>query len=216
MIRVRRSKLPISNPNGQTPRVLLHPQDLSPLTTPSLYNLTVRFTCSIHSMANVNIISLRTGDKLRVAKDDLIHQVQHIEKKTFPRREAMDFCTELQKRNMDLIIIVDDTGVNATVRPKLVSYLVFVHLKAGNAVLLHKVCVAQEYRRRGIAKAVLETQAETLKKQGCTKIQLWVDAGNVPARRLYEALGLEEVSKVNDYYAIGRTGIQMIWRLSSR
>lgn len=166
-------------------------------------------------MANLIINSLRTGDKLRVVKDDLIHQVQHVEKKTFSRREAMDFNTELQKRNLDLVIIVDDSGVVTPVRPKLVAYLVFVHLKAGNAVLLHKVCVSEEYRGRGIARTVLETQAERLKKQGCTRIQLWVDAGNVPARRLYEVLGLEEVSKVNDYYAVGRTGVQMLWRLSS-
>ena len=166
-------------------------------------------------MANLIINSLRTGDKLRVVKDDLIHQVQHVEKKTFSRREAMDFNTELQKRNLDLVIIVDDSGVVTPVRPKLVAYLVFVHLKAGNAVLLHKVCVSEEYRGRGIARTVLETQAERLKKQGCTRIQLWVDAGNAPARRLYEVLGLEEVSKVNDYYAVGRTGVQMLWRLSS-
>lgn len=166
-------------------------------------------------MANVIIMSLRTGEKLRVAKDDLIHQVQHIEKKTFPRREAMDFYTELQKRNTDLVIIVDDPGVLTPGTPKLVAYLVLVHLKAGNVVLLHKVCVSEEYRGRGIAKTALQVQAERLKKQGCTKIQLWVDAANVPARRLYEALGLEEVSKVNDYYAVGRTGIQMLWRLSS-
>ena len=94
-------------------------------------------------MANVIIKSLNTGEKLRVAKEDLIHQVQHVEKKTFPRREAMDFTTELQKRNMDLVIIVDDAGVFTPVRPKLVAYTVFVHLKAGSAVLLHKVCVSE-------------------------------------------------------------------------
>ena len=61
---------------------------------------------------------------------------------------------------------------------------------------------------------MLETQAERLKKQGCTKIQLWVDEGNLPARRLYRVLGFEEMSRVNDYYAVGRTGIQMLWEFS--
>ena len=165
-------------------------------------------------MANVIIKSLHTGEKLRVAKDELIHQVQHAEKKTFPRREAMDFSSELQKRNMDLVVIFDDTGAVALAKPKLVAYLVFVHLKAGNAVLLHKVCVSEDYRGRGIAKTILETQADRLKRQGCDKIQLWVDEGNVPARRLYNGLGLEEVSRVKDYYAVGRAGIQMLWRFS--
>lgn len=166
-------------------------------------------------MANVIIKSLHTGGKLQVAKDELIHQVQHVEKKTFPRREAMDFTTELQKRNMDLVIIVDDAGLSTPARPRMVAYMVFVHLKAGNAVLLHKICVSEGYRRRGIARIVLEVQAERLKKQACTKIQLWVDEGNIPARRLYKVLGLEEVSRVKDYYAVGRTGIQMLWGFSS-
>ena len=166
-------------------------------------------------MANVIIKSLYTGESLRVAKDDLINQVQHVEKKTFPRREALDFSIELHKRNVDLVIIVDHVSVFTPEKPKLVAYMVFVHLKAGNVVLLHKICVDGEFRRRGIAKTVLEMQAERLKKQGCTKIQLWVDEGNVPARGLYNGLGLKEVSRVNDYYAAGRNGIQMLWELSS-
>lgn len=165
-------------------------------------------------MANVIIKSLHTGEKLRVPKDELIHQVQHVEKKTFSRREAMDFSTEVQKRNMHLAIIVDDAGVSTPARPRLVAYMVFVYLKTGNAVLLHKICVSEDYRRRGIARTVLEMEAERLKKQGCTKIQLWVDEGNLPARRLYKVLGLNEVGRVNDYYAAGRTGIQLIWDFS--
>ena len=167
-------------------------------------------------MANVIVESLHTGKRLRVAKDELIHQVQHVEKKTFPRREAMDFSIELQKRNTDLVIIVDDAGLLTPARPKMVAYMVSVHLKAGNAVLLHKVCVSEDYRRRGIARLMLETQAKRLEKQGCTKMQLWVDEGNVSARQLYKVLGLAEVSRVNDYYAVGRPGIQMLWNFHCR
>ena len=165
-------------------------------------------------MANVIIQSIHTGKNLPVAKDDLVHQIQHIEKKTFPRREALDFSTELPKRNMDLVIIVDDAGMFTPAKPKAVAYMVFVHLKAGNAVLLHKICVDSEYRRRGIARIVLEAQTQRLKKQGCTRIQLWVDEGNLPARGLYKVLGLQELSTVSDYYAAGRNGIQMLWELS--
>ena len=166
------------------------------------------------SMANVIIQSIHTAKNLRVAKDDLIHQIQHVEKKTFPRREALDLSTELHKRNTDLVIVVDDAGMFTPAKPKAVAYMVLVHLKAGNAVLLHKICVDSEYRRRGIARIVLESQRQRLTKQGCTRIQLWVDEGNVPARELYKNLGLQEVSMVNDYYAAGRNGIQMLWELS--
>ena len=166
-------------------------------------------------MANVIIQSINTGTNLRVAKEDLIHQIQHVEKKTFPRREALDFSTELQKRNTDLVIVVDDAGIFTPAKPKVVVYMVFVHLKAGNAVLLHKICVDSDYRRQGIARTVLEAQMQRLKKHGCTRIQLWVHEENVPARGLYKILGLQEVSMVKDYYAAGRNGIQLLWELSS-
>ena len=164
-------------------------------------------------MANVIIKSLHTGKILQGGKGELLQQVQHVEKKSFPRREALDFSIEVQKRNMDLVIIVDDAGITETARPNIVAYMVFAHLKAGKAVLLHKICVHDEFRRRGIARIVLRTQAERLRKQGCTKIQLWVDEANVPARCLYNTIGFEEMSRVNDYYAVGRTGIQMIWMI---
>ena len=155
--------------------------------------------------------SLATGETIRVVKDDLMQQVQHVEKKAFPRREALDFSIELQKRNVDFVVIVDDDAgdVATPARPKLVAYMVFAHLKAGDAVLLHKICVDGEYRRRGIARVVLETQVERLKKQGCTKIQLWVHERNAPARGLYNRLYFEEVCVINDYYAPGRNGIKM-------
>ena len=164
-------------------------------------------------MANVIIKSIHTGKTIQGRKDELLQQVQHVEKKTFPRREALDFSIEIQKRNMDLVIIVDDAGIAKSAKPNLVAYMVFAHLKAGNAVLLHKICVHDEFRRRGIARTVLGTQVERLKKQGCTKLQLWVDEANVPARRLYNAMGFQEMSRVVDYYAAGRTGIQMIWAI---
>ena len=164
-------------------------------------------------MANITIKSLHTGEEMRGAKDDLIRQVQQAEKKAFAKREAMDFSNELRKRNMDLVIIADDDGTYTPAVPRLVAYMVLVHLKAGNAVFLHKICVLEDYRRRGIARMILESQAERLKKQGSSKIQLWVDEGNLPARGLYKVLGFEEVSKINDYYNVGRTGIQMHWGL---
>ena len=162
-------------------------------------------------MANVIIRSLHTAKGLQVARKELIQQVQHVEKKNFPRREALDFSAEVKKRNVDLVIIVDDAGEFAPSNPKMVAYMLFVHLKAGNTVLLHKICVDCGYRRRGIARFALESQAERLKNHGCTRIELWVDEGNAPARHLYDALGLKEARRVNDYYAVGRTGIQMIW-----
>ena len=164
-------------------------------------------------MANITIKYLHTGEEVRGPKDELIRQVQQAEKKAFAKREAMDFSTEVRKRNMDLVIIADGAGTSTPAVPRLVAYMVFVHLKAGNAVFLHKICVLEDYRRRGIARMTLESQAERLKKQGSSKIQLWVDEGNLPARGLYKVLGFEEVSKINDYYNVGRTGIQMQWSL---
>jgi len=65
----------------------------------------------------------------------------------------------------------------------------------------------EELRSQGAETRLLKSQVERLKKHGRSKIQLWVNESNMPARRLYKSLDFEEANKVQDYYAPGRPGI---------
>jgi ribosomal protein S18 acetylase RimI-like enzyme len=51
------------------------------------------------------------------------------------------------------------------------------------------VAVHPDYRRRGIARRVVETALEEMRASGGKKVMLDVIAGNLPAYRLYEQLG---------------------------
>ena len=160
-------------------------------------------------MATIIMLSLQTGKHLSVSKQAILSQVERAEKKNFARHEAFDFHLELKKRNVDLVIIVKDDGIPLRETPIVAAYSVFVHSKPGNFVMLHKICVLDDFRRQGIAKKILAAQTQKYKNRGCSKIQLWVDEQNISARSLYESAGFQESNKVESYYAPGRTGLQM-------
>ena len=160
-------------------------------------------------MATIITMSLQDGKHLPVSKQAVLPQVERAEKKNFARHEAFDFQLELKKRNVDLVIIVKDEGIPPRETPTVAAYSVFVHSKPGNFVMLHKICVLDDFRRQGIAKKILGAQTQKYTNRGCSKIQLWVDEQNMPARSLYESAGFQELNKVESYYAPGRTGLQM-------
>ena len=160
-------------------------------------------------MPTVVTLSLQTGKHLSVSKQAVLPQIERAEKKNFARHEAFDFHLELNKRNVDLVIVVRDDGISPRETPIMAAYSVFVHSKPGNLVMLHKICVLEDFRRQGIAKKILAMQTEKYTRRGCSKIKLWVDEQNMPARSLYESAGFQKTDKVDDYYAPGRTGLQM-------
>lgn len=61
------------------------------------------------------------------------------------------------------------------------------------------VGVLPGYRRRGIARAVVEKALAFLKKRGAEKTWLGVINGNTPAQRLYESLGFKVYDGMTDY-----------------
>ena len=62
------------------------------------------------------------------------------------------------------------------------------------------VAVHPDYRRQGIAEALIVSLLEHLKEQGSHSLTLEVRASNVPAISLYEKLGFAEVGRRKNYY----------------
>ena len=60
-------------------------------------------------MATLTVLSLDLHVSPKAARQDILDQVKHAERKSFPRNEALDFDLELKKRNTELIVVVDDT-----------------------------------------------------------------------------------------------------------
>ena len=62
------------------------------------------------------------------------------------------------------------------------------------------VAVHPDFRRQGIAEALVNTLVENLKKMGSRCLTLEVRASNVPAIALYEKLGFAEIGRRKNYY----------------
>jgi len=54
---------------------------------------------------------------------------------------------------------------------------------------IHELVVRPEYRRRGVARRLMEAGMEYLRSRGRRVIELWVGVDNHSARRFYESLG---------------------------
>ncbi|MCJ1255614.1 hypothetical protein MMC24_003431 [Lignoscripta atroalba] len=142
----------------------------------------------------------------------VVTQIKHIEKKTFPRNEALDFDSELKKRNTCLLAIVDDNETDPfTGDPQVVSYMVYARIRG--IVLLHKICTAEKYRQQGNAQNLLLLLLKNIRDQGFQTVQLWVDGERDPARCLYNSMAYKEVQRVEDYYGPGRAGVKMVYNI---
>ena len=62
------------------------------------------------------------------------------------------------------------------------------------------VAVHPDYRRKGIAEALVNGLVEALKEQGSHCLTLEVRASNEPAKMLYEKLGFSQIGRRPKYY----------------
>ena len=62
------------------------------------------------------------------------------------------------------------------------------------------VAVRPDFRRKGIAEALVNALVEALKSKGSRCLTLEVRASNVPAITLYEKLGFSEIGRRKNYY----------------
>jgi ribosomal protein S18 acetylase RimI-like enzyme len=72
---------------------------------------------------------------------------------------------------------------------------VTVHLQRGSRQgwFISNLAVHPEHRRKGVARRLLMAGLESARSKGAPRISLEVRADNVPARRLYSALGFRQV-----------------------
>jgi ribosomal protein S18 acetylase RimI-like enzyme len=145
------------------------------------------------------------ADKLKRSPNNILTAIQSLERRTFPSSECLSIMTEISKRNTQLIYAQSSSSV--------IGYLVYINTSSG--LRIHKVCVAEAFRRQHIATKLIQRVCGLAHKTG-KDIDLWVDEGRLPAIQCYVACGFEQAGDVViDYYGPGRNGVRMVWTENS-
>jgi ribosomal protein S18 acetylase RimI-like enzyme len=132
----------------------------------------------------------------------LADKVARLERKVFPAIEHFNYDVELKKKNIGLLLAFKKGDTNT-----LVAYLVYQRMK--RLAWLHKLCVAEQEREKGLGKALIHSLRRHMERGGCTTIHLWVDESRKPARALYESCGFQPTEHRPDYYGRGRAALEM-------
>ncbi|KAK2781726.1 hypothetical protein FQN53_000410 [Emmonsiellopsis sp. PD_33] len=147
----------------------------------------------------------------------ILSHLNRLEKKTFPASEAFDFSDPnlwRKKPNTRILYATSPTTTPTNTNNNnnnIIAYAVYVRLR--DTALLHKVCVAEGHRGKGVGRELMRQVVEERVgkgERGCRVVQLWVDEGRGVARRLYRGCGFEEVEWVRGYYGAGRGGVRMV------
>lgn len=84
-------------------------------------------------------------------------------------------------------------------------------LIAGELEILN-VATAPDFRRRGVAAALMQHVFDRARSQGLTSAFLDVRVGNTGAIELYRRFGFSVVSRRSGYYADGEDALLMQWQ----
>lgn len=82
---------------------------------------------------------------------------------------------------------------------KAVGYILYWLLPG--AIDIHNLAVHADYRRRGIARALLQRVINQAKVQSIARVMLEVRKSNVPAQKLYESAGFSVTAIRKGYYS---------------
>jgi ribosomal protein S18 acetylase RimI-like enzyme len=149
-----------------------------------------------------DIVIYTLSEKLKKSPNDILSAIQSLERRNFPSSECLAIMTETSKRNAQLLYAQSSSSI--------VGYLVFIHAPSG--LRIHKVCIAEAFRRRRIATRLIERVCDIARRAG-KDIDLWVDEARIPAMECYIKCGFAHVGDtVLDYYGPGRNGIRMVWK----
>jgi ribosomal protein S18 acetylase RimI-like enzyme len=150
----------------------------------------------------IEIFSLIKSSKQATKNALLLQSLQSLERHTFPSSESLSIAAETSKRNTHLLYAQTPS------RP--IAYLIYIHSPSG--MRIHKVCVAEEYRRRGVATKLITRVCEVARHAG-KEVDLWVDEDRRAARECYFRCGfVTRGEMVRDYYGPGRNALRMVWK----
>ena len=132
-----------------------------------------------HATHEVEIIALGASDAElleRVAPD------------VFDQLVQPDWCAEFLADARHHLVVARCEGVVVG----MASAVHYVHPDKAPQLFINEVAVAEPYRRRGIARRMIDRLVQIAAELGCTEAWVLTDAGNAAAHALYRSAGAEE------------------------
>jgi [ribosomal protein S18]-alanine N-acetyltransferase len=134
------------------------------------------------------------GFRLRDARGEDLDALMRIE----IRAHQAPWTSEVFRRELELdwshVWLLVDDGREGQAAGLLVFWVI------GDEVHILDVAVDPDYRRRGLAKAMLEVLLSIAAAEPVALMTLEVRVGNTPAQRLYQTLGFEILGRRPKYY----------------
>lgn len=91
------------------------------------------------------------------------------------------------------ILVCDDYGTVA-------GNVVILYRQGSRRARIYSLVVHPNYRRRGIARTLIEEAEKTALARRCDRLGLEVRTDNLTALRLYQSLGYEAAGRIDNYY----------------
>jgi [ribosomal protein S18]-alanine N-acetyltransferase len=126
------------------------------------------------------------------------------------RIERASFGAEAWPRKYFLELYRDcrDFFIVAKVGARIAGYAVSCAEKRDAEIA--SLAVHPDYRRRGVADALMRHTLRALGATGVRRVELMVRTGNTAAAKLYRSLGFRRVRMVRRYYEDGGDGFLMV------
>lgn len=170
-----------------------------------LSNVAADETCDIGALHELHRLK-------KTEAPTVLLQLAKLEKKCFQSYEAFLFDSKLIKQPNTLVLFLTDNALGSPAR-SIQAYAVCVRFRG--AMLLHKICVSELWRGKGVGKYLMSQIMLRAKNMSCRSIELMVDESRIVARHLYSSCGFVELRYIQDYYRVGRHAFKMGLRLES-
>lgn len=147
-----------------------------------------------------------TGCTTKIVLDEMapadLDSVVDIERQSFDRPWTREhFLREIESA-VSRTIVTRDAETRAVV-----GYV--CRWLIADEVQILNLAVRRDYRRRGIARRMLERVLDEARGMAVRSVMLEVREGNAEALALYESAGFARVGRRRDYYGEGEAGVLM-------
>lgn len=152
------------------------------------------------SIAEYKMTSTANGVTIsRMSEHDLLEVVEIEEQSGLSRWGWAAYYAELQSANRDLMLVAVPAKSPIIEHRRIAGYV--VARETAGELHINNVAVREQYRRRGIGRALLSRIVNEAHRLNVTTAFLEVRSGNTAAQALYEHCGFKAIARRSKYYS---------------